>query len=347
MPDIPNLVERTYMLRLNRGPGPMLDLFNGMGLEAAMLGLDLGVFEGLDEEPASATALAARLDVDETGVHTLLRFLARAGYVTESGGRYSLTPMSERWLLESSTESYARYFRFWQEVLYPFWREHAREAIREGVPPRSVYEWLDERPERWETAQAAFELTAELIGDDIAATLDIPADAAVLDVGGGHGLYSIAICDRHPTATATIFDEEPVRDLAKGHVSAAGLADRISFEVGDYERDSFGSGYDVSLVFNVVHGNDRETNERLFEKLADAVKPDGQVAILDQFGDESRASISNTGTRFLDLTYLVSLGGRTYHTETVGTWLREAGFSLAERQSYPDRNMTLLVATRE
>ena len=36
MPVIPSLMERTYMLRLNRGPGPMLDLFNGMALEAAM-----------------------------------------------------------------------------------------------------------------------------------------------------------------------------------------------------------------------------------------------------------------------------------------------------------------------
>lgn len=347
MPVIPNLLERTYMLRLNRGPGPMLDLFGGMSLEAALLGLDLGVFEALDDDPTTVGRLAARLDVAETGLETLLGFLAHTGYVTERNGRYSLTPMSEKWLLESAETSYARYFRFWRDVLYPFWREHGAAAVRNGDPPATVYEWLDDHPDRWPVAQAAFELTAELIGDDIAATLDVPDGGSVLDVGGGHGLYSIAVCDRHPTASATVFDTPAVADLATENAAAAGLADRIDVRTGDYEDHAFDGNYDLVLVFNVVHGNDRETNRDLFRNLRGAVAPGGQVAILDQFGDESRATIANTGTRFLDLTYLVSLGGRTYHSETVGSWLADAGFREADRREFSDRNMTLLVAERE
>lgn len=347
MPIIPNLIERTYMLRLNRGPGPMLDLFSGMSLEAAMLGLDLGVFEALSDESATPERLAEQLDVDPTGIRTLLRFLEQSGYVTEHNGAYSLTTMSETWLLESAETSYARYFRFWQEVLYPFWREHAVDAIRNGEPQISVYEWLDDHPDLWPTAQAAFELTAELIGDDIAAKLDIPEEGTVLDVGGGHGLYSIAVCNRYPSASATVFDDEPVREIAEANITASGLDDRIRFESGDYETDQFEPRYDVVLVFNVVHGNDRETNRQLFAKLADAVPPGGQVAILDQFGDETRASIANTGSRFLDLTYLVSLGGRTYHTDSVVEWLDGAGFRQTDRHDFTDRNMTLLLAERK
>lgn len=162
-----------------------------------------------------------------------------------------------------------------------------------------------------------------------------------------HGLYSIEICEQYPSATATNLDDEPVRDLAEAHIASAGLEDRITFEVGDYETESFASTYDMALVFNVVHGNDRKTNQFLFDKVAEAVPPGGQLAILDQFGDERRASIANTGTRFLDLAYFVSLGGRTYHTDTVKEWLRESGFYLEERNQYSDRSMTLLVATRE
>jgi len=104
----------------------MLDLFGGMSLEAAMLALDMGVFETLDDEPASPAELADRLNADETEIRTFLTFLEHTGYVTERTGTYLLTTMTETWLLESAETSYARYFRFWQEVLYPFWRDHAR-----------------------------------------------------------------------------------------------------------------------------------------------------------------------------------------------------------------------------
>jgi SAM-dependent methyltransferase len=346
MPVIPNLVERMYMLRLNRGPGPMLDLFGGMSLEVAMLGLDLGVFAALDDDPAMVGELADRLDVDETGLRTLLGFLTRAGYVTRRGGRYSTTAMSEKWMLESSETSYARYFRFWRRVLYPFWREHGEEAIRNGEPPITVYEWLDDHPDCWPVAQDAFQLTAELIGDDIAGRLDVPEGGSVLDLGGGHALYSIALCDRYPTVSATVFDTAAVVDIAAGNIAAASLSDRIRFEAGDYESDGIPERHDLVLVFNIVHGHNPETNRELFRKLGDSVVDGGTIAILDQFGDESRAAIANTGTRFLDLTYFASLGGRTYHSETVRSWLEEAGFRTVNRHEFTERNMTLLIAER-
>lgn len=347
MPVIPSLIERAYMLRLNRGPGPMLDLFGGMSLEAAMVALDLGVFAALDDGPSTAEDLANRLDVDETGLTTLLAYLERTGYVSRQGEAYALTPMTEAWLVESSKTSYARYFRFWREVLYPFWREHAQDALRDGEPPTSVYEWLDNHPDRWPIAQDAFELTAELLGGDIAANLDVPEGGTILDVGGGHALYSIAVCDHYPSTSATVFDSPSIADIAAENIAAAGLDDRIDFRPGDYEAGAFDGTFDVVLVFNVVHGNDRQTNRDLFRDLGDVVAPGGQIAILDQFRDESRAAIANTGTRFLDLTYLVSLGGRTYHSDTVRSWLAEAGFQEAERHEFQDRNMTLLVAERK
>lgn len=346
MPIIPNLMERTYMLRLNRGPGPMLDLFSGISLEAAMLAVDLDVFEELTERPATPAELATRLDMETRGLEALLRFLSRAGYVSEQNGRYSVTTMTEKWLMERSEESYARYFRFWQEVLGPFWREHAHTAIRDGRPPQTVYEWLDDHPELWPIAQDAFELTAELIGEEVAESVAVPESGTVLDVGGGHALYSIAICERYPTASATIIDAPEMEGIAQSNVSTADVQDHISFKPGDYEADPFEATYDTALLFNIIHGNDEATNRTLLKDLAAAVRPGGQLAILDQFSDEARASIANTGTRFLDMTYLVSLGGRTYHTDTVSEWLSEAGFSLEDSVEFSDRNMTLLLADR-
>ena len=168
----------------------------------------------------------------------------------------------------------------------------------------------------------------------------------MLDIGGGHGLYSIAVCNRFPSVSATVLDDPAVRDIAAQNVAAAGLDDRITFEESNCETDTVKSTYDAALVFNVVHRNNRETNRELFDNLADAVVPGSLLVILNQFGDEARASIANTGTRFLDLTYLVSLGGRMYHTDSVFEWLDDAGFRRTGRHDFTDRNMTLLLAER-
>lgn len=346
MPVVPNLVERFYMFRLNRGPGPMLDLFGGMALEAALTAQELGVFQALDEQPSTPAELADRLDASEQGLDVLLGFLAEADYVITHDGRYRPTSMSETWFLESSPQSYSRYFRFWRDVLYPFWREQAESALRAGAPPQTVYDWLDDHPDLWPVAQAAFELTAELIGDDIARAVELPADGRLLDVGGGHALYSIAFCEQYPELNATVFDDPAIAEIARKHIASATLEDRIRFQSGDYETDALGDGYDGALVFNVVHGNDPATNQQLFRKVAEATTSDGTIAILDQFDETSRSSIGETGTRFLDLTYLVSLGGRTYPISTVRDWLEEAGFGITEKEAFQDRNMTLLIANQ-
>lgn len=346
MPVIPNLPERLYMLRLNRGPGPMLDLLNGMALEAALTGQELGIFESLEDEPAGVGLLADRLDASEDGLEVLLAYLSKAGYVSRDGGTYRLTELSRKWFIESSPTSYARYFRFWREVLYPFWRDHAAEAIREGRPPQTVYEWLDAHPDRWPVAQAAFELTAELLGDTIANAVDLPAGGRLLDVGGGHARYSVAFCEHDPSLRATVLDDAAVADIARENIAAAGLGDRVRFRRGDYRNGIPGAAYDGALLFNVVHGHDPETNRQLLRTVADATKPGGTLAVLDQFGDRTGPSIADTGTRFLDLAYLVSLGGRTYTTERVGEWLSAAGFEIADTREFRDRHMTLLVAER-
>lgn len=67
------------MLRLNRAPGPKLALFAGMGLETAMLAADLGVFDALDEAPATLTELAPHLMLTRRGRRRWSRFSRRQG----------------------------------------------------------------------------------------------------------------------------------------------------------------------------------------------------------------------------------------------------------------------------
>lgn len=353
MPVRPNVLERLLLYRLHRAPAPMLDLAGAGGLRAVTAAADLGVFESLAVEPATPRALARRLDCEESAMEMLLGFLAALGYVSGSGGRYGLTATTERWLLAESDVDLTPWLRFWTDLVLPFWDEHVESALREGGPPETIYEWLDDRPGGWRTAQAGFLAAARLTADEVVAAATVPRGAtALLDVGGGHGLYSVRFCQAHPALAATVFDRPPALDLAREQVAEAGLEGRIECRGGDYTTDDLGmgsgDGYDLAMLFNVVHAHSPGENRALVGRVADALAPGGRVVVMDQFEGSARMPVARAGIGLVGLTYLVTLGARVYPADEVGEWLADSGFGAVERtglRSAP--GVSLLEARKE
>ncbi len=349
MPVNLNFLERLVLLRLNRGPAPMLDLFGAASFESVSLALDLGLFEVLSDadDPLSAEALAGRLNAHPDGVAALCDFLVVEGYLAADGEGYRTTGMTEKWLTDGSEMNMGPWFTFWNELVFPFWERELETAVREGEPGQSIYEWFDEDPARWEIAQDGFRATASLLVDDVAEAVTVPEGAdRLVDVGGGHGLYAMEICRRHPDLSATIFDVEGALAAIRDDVPAE-LATRIRTRAGDYRTDDLGDGYDLALVFNVVHAHEPAENVALFERVGDALARGGRVAVLDQWEGSGRTPVGRTGLRFVALTYLATLGATVYDTEDVTAWLEAAGFSNVRRQSVgPLSGLALVEATK-
>ncbi|WP_396612157.1 SAM-dependent methyltransferase [Haloferax sp. S1W] len=351
MPVNPNFLERLLLLRLDKGPAPILDLFGAATFEAVVVALDMGLFEALasGDGPLSAAALADRLDADETAIEVLLTFLVAQGYVSEDDGRYQNTRMTTKWLLSDSETNMGPWLTFWDELVFPFWDDNFETVVREGHPPQTIYEWFDEEPTRWETAQRGFRAAASIVAGEVADAIDVPNDAVrVLDVGGGHGLYAIELCRTHPALSAVIFDYPEALDVARDEIASAGVEDRVEVAGGDYWEDDFGGEYDVALVFNVIHAHSAEENRRLFERVGTALRPGGRIAVLDQLTGSARMPVGKTGHGFVGLTYLVTLDAKIHPFEDVSEWLRDAGFEdvnrTAIRRAGPGQ--TLVQATK-
>lgn len=101
-------------------------------------------------------------------------------------------------------------------------------------------------------------------------------------MGGGHGAYSIALCRRHPQLMATVFDLPEALKAARENVAAEGLEDRIELREGDFLTEELPTGYDVALLFNIVHGFEAEQNAALLQNVAAALDPGGLVAVVEQ-----------------------------------------------------------------
>ena len=304
----------------------MLDLLGGMAFKAVSVAHKLDIFEGLNNGPLTATEIAHHMKASERGIQLLLDALEAIGYVKQGGGRYSNTPMTAKWMVRTSPHYVGDMFPY-ADGLLERWG-YLDEAIHRGETPTLTWEWLDQHPGGWDNYNGAMMATARMADPEVIAKVKLPVAARrLLDVGGGHGLHAINFCGRYPDLSATILDWPPTRTMAEANIAAAGMDERVSFREGDFWTDDLGSGYDVALVFNIIHMYLPDKNIELLQKVGGALNPGGVIVIMDQMalpasGPTAKAMAGLTG---LDL--FVEVNGQTYPPRDIAGWLRQAGFT--------------------
>lgn len=331
MPLMLNLLERSLIVTLNQGPGPILDLWSALAFRAVMAAERLGVFEALVAGPATAAELAGRLGADPRGLEILLEALVPLGYVECRDGGYSNTEMTGKWFTSQAKANFAPYMRFWDDVMVALWPT-LTNSVREGEPAVNLYEWIEDQPETSRHFQEGMVAIAGLVQDEIADKLAFLSNGGrMLDVGGGHGAYSIALCRRYPGLSATIFDSPQALATGRVQVEKAGLGNRIEFVEGNFLSDSLPGGYTAALLFNIVHGFSPEENKALVVKATGALNPGGRLAIIEQLAGGEGKGGSAAINRLLALTYFHTLGGRVYPFAEVAGWMQQAGLGQIQR----------------
>jgi cyclopropane fatty-acyl-phospholipid synthase-like methyltransferase len=170
-------------------------------------------------------------------------------------------------------------------------------------------------------------MSASLMGPDIATKLSLPdGPSRLLDVGGGHGMFSIIMCEHYPQLQATILDSHSAQETAQGHVANHGLQQRITLQKADLWEADWGEGYDVIFLFNLLHHFGQETNVKLLHKAAKALKAGGTVAILDQIAGSVPGAASNAFIRLIALQYYLFADGRVFTEDDLNKILKETGF---------------------
>jgi hypothetical protein len=331
MPIVPNFIERTIFLSLNQGPGPVLDIWNAVGFRAVLAAIRLDVFEALASNPMSTTELAQRLNADARGVQRLLEALEPLGYLKQQGDRYANTAMTIKWLLRSSPMTFAPYFRYWGAII-PRLMDDLEDSIKLGRAPRNLYDWIEYEPEVSRDFQEALISLANFALGDVIGKLQLSNSARrLLDVGGGHAMYSVALCQKYPQLSAVVFDSPQALATGRANIDRAGLADRVMVQTGNFFRDDLGSGYDVALLFNIIHGNSPDQNIELFSKAARAMNPGGQLIVMEQLAGKALMPMGNAVNGLLGLSYFHLLQGNLYAFDEVANWFREADFGQPRR----------------
>jgi SAM-dependent methyltransferase len=305
-------------------PTPLLESMTAMMLaRTLMVGCKLGVFEALAGGALDAEGLAGQIGADARATRKLLDALVAARYLRTQGGRYALAPVARKWLLPEGRTSLRDnlLFRFVEWDLLSGY-----EAFVRTGKPLDMHDNAD--ASQWSLYQRGMRSLASLSADEIARRMPVPAQAAaLLDIGGSHGLYSVRLCQRHPALRATILDlPEAVRHAAP-ILAREGMGDRVVHRAGNALKDDLGDGaFDVVLISNLVHHFDDPTNRALARRVARALRPGGIFAILEPLRPASPETAGQVGA-LLDLFFAMTSASGTWTLEELRDWQRDAGLA--------------------
>src|SRR3990172_801386 len=326
MPIVPNFIERLVLLTFNQGPGLMLDFLGAQAFRAVGVAVKLGVFEALSGGPLTAAEAARQIEASERGTALLLDALEALGYVKKQDGRYVNTPMTVKWLLRHSPTSLAGGIPFFDSMVFDRWG-HLDESIRRGKPAVCGSEWLDQHPGGYRIYEQGMIAVARMTADEVIAKVKLAHSARrLLDVGGGHGLYSIRFCHRYQGLSATIFDLPPAVEVARETIAAEDMGGRVTAQAGDVWIDDFDTGYDVVLLFNLIHAYLPDKNVELLRKVSGALHRGGRIVIMEQIAGRVFGSTATVLARLQALNFFNDLEAQTYTFEDIADWLTQAGF---------------------
>ena len=337
--------DRRRLFDPERGAAPLLDLVSAYVFRMASTGVRLGLFELFREGSCSAAEAASRLEVDERGIGLLLHGLAAGGYLERDGERYSISAIAEKFLL---SDPGGAEMTFYDTLLVHQWAD-LETSVRSGTPPRDYFRWLCEHPDTLRQVQRMLSEGARHLGDRVVELAGLPDTARrLLDLGGGHGIYAAAFCNRHPELHATLFDLPDALEAGREMLADAGLEGRVHLRGGDLLRDDFGTGYDAVLLASVLHCLRPEDNARLLGRVRDALGPGGVVIVSEQVveGRPSDTVLRQAFLQMFSLNLFHLMGGQLYSQETIVGWLTGNGFEPPVLNRVAESSFTLFVARR-
>jgi SAM-dependent methyltransferase len=312
-------------------PQPLLDTQIAMLLARTIMeGARLGVFEALKDGPLTAAEVAARCGGQPRPMAKLLDALAGCEYLhydsdvryeaRDGAGRYELAPVARKWLLAGPRS-------LGDKMLMQFWEwdslDHLDGFVRTGKP-LDLHQTLT--PENWGLYQRGMRATAASWAPEVGKRTPVPKGARdMLDLGGSHGLLSVAICRRHPGLRSVVLDLPQAVEHAAPLLAQEGMGDRVVHRAGDALTDDLGAAaWDLIFVSSLVHHFDDATNRDLAQRIARALRPGGIFVIQEHYRPGSPKEAGQIGA-LLDLFFALTSQAGTWSFAEMAGWQREAG----------------------
>lgn len=297
---------------------------------------ELDLFRHLANGPRQADELAALSGSHPEALRRLLNAAVALGLLTKAGDTYANSPLATACLTEAGP-FYLGHMVGLERAGYECW-SRLSEAVRTGRWPEPNRQ-MEEQADWVRRFELAMYDMARVSAGAIAEALPLPAGRPLrlIDIGGGHGGYSMALARRYPHLTATVFELPAAAAVARDIIAREGLSDRVRVRAGDFQREELGQGYDVALIFGVLVSETAEGKLTLLRKTHTALAPGGIVAIRESWFDPDDPAQSPEAALFSLHTLLANSVGDVATLAQMQDWLVKAGFERPGLIELPDR----------
>jgi len=220
----------------------------------------------------------------------------------------------------------ARLFKFWHDL---------PEALRSGQPQnetkhggKSIFEELYADPAKLEQFLDAMAGLSRINFEALANKFDFARYLTLCDVGGATGLLSIEVAKKYQHIQCISFDLPPVESVARKHIAAAGLNDRVRVASGDFFQEALPKA-DVITMGMILHDWNLEKKLKLIRAAYDALPSDGALIAVEALIDDARRE--NAFGLLMSLNMLIEFGDAfDYSAADFEKWCREVGFKRFE-----------------
>ena len=296
-----------------------------------------GIFEAIGDTKSTAKDVAERRGLHERPVQLLLDGLVSMGTLVRDGQHYSLALVSQF------------LFGNYKNLGDEYW-EHLPQFLTTGVPLARM-DSVEQSEEQYEAQVSALAWMMTPAAETMARMLGMGRarkSLKILDVGAGSGIWSLSCAKQDPATTVTASDWPAIVEIAEGFARKMGLDDRFTALPGNYHESEFDDcEYDLAIVANVTHIETADGNRRLFKRLHSALKPGGEIAIVDVMSDQAEGQASAA-------LYALGLGlrtesGQVHKPEVLQQCLGDAGFSPSSVRpiAVAPYTMGVMLATKE
>jgi acetylserotonin N-methyltransferase len=316
-------------------PQPVLDLIEAFRRSKTMFAaVSMGVFDALQEGPASAAELAERLSANAEAIGRLLDGCAALGLLHKRGTLYENDAAAETYLCSGSAHSLRGYVRYSDAALYGMWG-HLEDAVREGThrwkqsfglegPIFSAFFRTDEAMRDFLMGMHGFGiLTSPLV----VGAFDLGRFRRLVDLGGATGHLAIAACERYGGLHAVVFDLERATALAREQVAKSPARERIEVEAGDFFDDELPAA-DLYYVGRILHDWAEDQIERLLQRIFERLPAGGALLIGEKLLEED--GVGPLSANLQSLNMLIVTEGRERSLGQYTALLRRAGFGTVE-----------------
>lgn len=261
-----------------------------------------------------------------------MKFLDREGDGPQA--KYFNTPEGDLFLDENSPRYIGGILVMLNDRLFKFWND-LPEALRTGLPQneakhgqQGVFEELYADPPRLEQFMQAMTGLSRMNFEAFADKFDFSNFETLCDVGGATGLLSIEVAQRHPHLKCVSFDLPPVEPIARKHIAAAGLTDRIDTATGDFFQDPLPQA-DVITMGMILHDWNLEKKMHLIRSAYNALPSGGALVAIEALIDDARRE--NVQGLLMSLNMLIEFGDAFDYTGAdFRQWCGEVGFERFE-----------------